>query len=106
MSAAPCYSNNSTGRRSNLCPSATSSRTGSLSDPTSTLTSRSIGIITASPSHWWGNNPARAPRHPVRPNIDYHVEIDRHYYSVPFQLVGQQLDARYTAMTVEIFHRG
>ena len=26
--------------------------------------------------------------------------------SVPFQLVGQQLDARYTAMTVEIFHRG
>jgi len=43
---------------------------------------------------------------PVRPNIDYHVEIDRHYYSVPFQLVGQQLDARYTAMTVEIFHRG
>jgi transposase len=43
---------------------------------------------------------------PVRPNIDYHVEIERHYYSVPFQLVGQQLDARYTAMTVEIFHRG
>jgi transposase len=43
---------------------------------------------------------------PVRPNIDYHVEIDRHYYSVPFQLVGQQLEARYTAMTVEIFHRG
>ncbi len=26
--------------------------------------------------------------------------------SVPFQLAGQQLDARYTAMTVEIFHRG
>ena len=25
----------------------------------------------------------------VRPNIDYHVEIDRHYYSVPYQLVGQ-----------------
>ena len=22
---------------------------------------------------------------PVRPNIDYHVEIDRHYYSVPYQ---------------------
>jgi transposase len=43
---------------------------------------------------------------PVRPNIDYHVEIERHYYSVPFQLVGQQLEARYTGMTVEIFHRG
>ncbi len=43
---------------------------------------------------------------PVKPNIDYHVEIDHHYYSVPYQLVGQQLDARCTATTVEIFHRG
>lgn len=42
----------------------------------------------------------------VRANIDYHVEIDRHYYSVPYQLVGRQLEARFTAMTVEIFHRG
>jgi transposase len=42
----------------------------------------------------------------VRANIDYHVEIEQHYYSVPYQLVGQQLDARYTATTVEIFHRG
>lgn len=41
-----------------------------------------------------------------RPNIDYHVEIERHYYSVPYQLVGQELEARYTATTVEIFHRG
>ena len=38
-------------------------------------------------------------------NIDYHVEIDRHYYSVPYQLVGQLLEARFTATTVEIFHR-
>ena len=42
----------------------------------------------------------------VRANIDYHVDIERHYYSVPYQLVGQQLEARYTATTVEIFHRG
>ena len=41
---------------------------------------------------------------PVKPNIDYHVEVERHYYSVPYQLVSQQLDARYTATTVEIFH--
>jgi transposase len=41
----------------------------------------------------------------VRANIDYHVEVDRHYYSVPYQLVGQQLEARFTATTVEIFHR-
>jgi transposase len=42
----------------------------------------------------------------VRASIDYHVEIDRHYYSVPYQLAGQQLEARYTHATVEIFHAG
>jgi transposase len=39
----------------------------------------------------------------VRVNIDYHVEVDRHYYSVPYQLVGEQLETRSTAHTVEIF---
>ena len=42
----------------------------------------------------------------VRANIDYHVEIDRHYYSVPYQLAGQQLEARYTAATIELFQAG
>src|SRR5205085_10683829 len=42
----------------------------------------------------------------VRASIDYHVEIDRHYYSVPYQLAGQQLEARFTALTVEIFDAG
>jgi transposase len=28
------------------------------------------------------------------------------YYSVPYQLVGEQLEARSTAHTVEVFHRG
>jgi transposase len=42
----------------------------------------------------------------VRVNIDYHVEVDRHYYSVPYQLVGEQLETRSTSTTVEIFHRG
>ena len=42
----------------------------------------------------------------VRASMDYHVEIDRHYYSVPYQLVGHQLEARYTATTVEIFKAG
>jgi transposase len=39
-------------------------------------------------------------------NIDYHLEIDRHYYSVPYQLVGQRLDSRVTTTTVEFFHKG
>ncbi len=42
----------------------------------------------------------------VRVNIDYHVAIDQHYYSVPYQLVKQQLDARVTARTVELIHKG
>ena len=42
----------------------------------------------------------------VRANIDYHVEIDRHYYSVPYQLAGQLLEARYTGTTLELFHEG
>ena len=41
----------------------------------------------------------------VRVNIDYHVAIDKHYYSVPYQLVKQQLDARVTARTVELIHK-
>jgi transposase len=42
----------------------------------------------------------------ARVNIDYHVEIDRHYYSVPYQLAGEQVEVRSTANTVEVFHRG
>jgi transposase len=39
-------------------------------------------------------------------SIDYHVEIDHHYYSAPYTLRGEVLEARFTATTVEIFHRG
>jgi transposase len=42
----------------------------------------------------------------ARLNIDYHAEIDHHYYSAPHALVHEQLDARLTAVTVELFHRG
>jgi transposase len=41
-----------------------------------------------------------------RAGIDYHVEIEKHYYSVPYTLVRQELWASYTASTVEVFHRG
>ena len=39
-------------------------------------------------------------------NIDYHVEVDRHYYSVPYQLRKHVVDARITATTVEILFKG
>lgn len=40
-------------------------------------------------------------------NIDYHVEVraDRHYYSVPYRLVGEAVDVRLSARAVEVFHR-
>jgi transposase len=39
----------------------------------------------------------------ARVNIDYHVEIDNHYYSAPHPLVHEHIDARVTATTVELF---
>ena len=32
-----------------------------------------------------------------RVNLDYHVEIDKHFYSVPFRLLRAEVDARVTA---------
>jgi len=39
-------------------------------------------------------------------NIDYHVVVDKHYYSVPYCLIQQRLDVRLTRTTVELFHQG
>lgn len=43
-----------------------------------------------------------------QPKVDlsYHVEHHDHFYSVPFTLIGEQLDLRATEATVEIFRRG
>lgn len=41
-----------------------------------------------------------------RVNIDYHVEVDKHYYSVPFQLVHQQVEIRIWEQRIEILHEG
>ena len=38
--------------------------------------------------------------------VDYHIELEGHYYSVPHTLVGRKLDLRHTATTVEVFHQG
>jgi transposase len=42
----------------------------------------------------------------VRVNIDYHVEIDRHYYSVPYQYVHEELEAYISETSVEIIRKG
>ena len=42
----------------------------------------------------------------ARVNIDYHVDIEGHYYSVPYQLVRQQLDIRISEQTIECYLKG
>jgi transposase len=39
-------------------------------------------------------------------HIDYHIEVDDHYYSVPYELKGQKLHVRFTAHIVEVFRKG
>jgi len=42
----------------------------------------------------------------ARVHIDYHVEVDGHYYSVPHALIKKQLEMRITHHTIECFYRG
>jgi transposase len=41
-----------------------------------------------------------------RVGLDYHVEIEKHYYSVPHHLLREKVWARITARTIEVFCRG
>ena len=42
----------------------------------------------------------------AKPGIDYHISVNKRFYSVPHALVGQTLDVRLTAETVEALHKG
>jgi transposase len=42
----------------------------------------------------------------ARVHIDYHIELDSHFYSVPHRLVGEQLEVRSTATTIECLYKG
>ena len=42
----------------------------------------------------------------ARVNIDYHIEVLGHYYSVPYELRGEQLDVRLSGRMVEVLHKG
>ena len=42
----------------------------------------------------------------AKANIDYHVQVDWHFYSVPYQLTNQHVEVCLGTRTVEIFHRG
>jgi len=38
-------------------------------------------------------------------HLDYHVEVERAYYSVPYKLIGKTVEVRLCAHTLEIYHR-
>ena len=42
----------------------------------------------------------------ARVHPDYHIELDRHYYSVPYQLNGEQVDVCFSEKSVEILFNG
>ena len=42
----------------------------------------------------------------AKPGIDYHVEVDKRYYSVPHRWVGHVLAVRSSASVIEVFHKG
>lgn len=42
----------------------------------------------------------------ARVNIDYHIEVDGTYYSVPYQLVRKEAEVRITSRVVEIIYHG
>jgi transposase len=42
----------------------------------------------------------------ARVHLDYHVQVDYHFYSVPHRLVRVEVEVRLTAGTVELFHQG
>jgi transposase len=42
----------------------------------------------------------------ARVHIDYHVELEGHYYSVPYQLVREQVELRFDACMLEVYHEG
>lgn len=42
----------------------------------------------------------------VKVHIDYHIEVEKHYYSVPHCLIKQKLEAHVTGQLVTLYHQG
>ncbi len=41
---------------------------------------------------------------PAKLHIDYHVEVERSYYSVPYTLIGEIVEVKYNSTMVEVYH--
>lgn len=42
----------------------------------------------------------------ARSGADYHVAVNKHYYSIPHQYLKEMIDVRITATVIECFHKG
>ena len=42
----------------------------------------------------------------ARVNIDYHIEVDNHFYSVPYQLRQKEVEIRIREQVIEVIHSG
>ena len=42
----------------------------------------------------------------ARVHPDYHVEIERHYYSVPYHYIGEEVEVSVSERAISIFHKG
>lgn len=42
----------------------------------------------------------------ARVNVDYHIEVEGHHYSVPYSLAREAVEVRMTGTMVEVFHAG
>ena len=43
---------------------------------------------------------------PVKVHIDYHIDVEKHYYSVPHTLIKQKLEAHISGQLVTLYHQG
>ncbi len=41
----------------------------------------------------------------AKPGPDYHIELNKHYYSIPHTFIKKSLDVRFTSKSVEIFYK-
>jgi len=42
----------------------------------------------------------------LTPGFNYHISVEKNFYSVPYEYIKQELDVRVTATSVEVFYNG
>jgi transposase len=63
---------------------------------------RELPLLRPLPAHPYHYRTRRS----AKVHIDYHVEVARHRYSVPFDLVGASVEVIFDERTLEVYHRG